>query len=93
MPDFTLTTYEAQPSGSGFAIRMHLGGGNPVPRKTVSAKTTAEALRHLAAHVQEVAALNKPVVVSIDVAQGQRAPSGWRALAYRDKTISVNLHS
>lgn len=92
MPKFHLETYEAQPSyGGGFSIALHLGGGNPYPRKTIEARTTAEALQHLAQHVQDVAALNKPVAVSISLARGERAPNGWRALKYRDTTIPVNL--
>lgn len=92
MAIFEIWTYEAAPSyGGGFSIALHIGGGAPLPVQKVSARNVAEALAYLGEATESARALGKPMAVSIRLAKGERAPAGWRALAYHDTTIPVNV--
>lgn len=94
MTKFIISTYDAEPSfGGGFMMKLHLGGGNPVPDKMVEAKGCDGALAHLSAHIETVKALDKPLAVSIMLARNERAPNGWRKLQNerRKTTVPVNV--
>jgi hypothetical protein len=92
MPKFTLTTYEAKPNGDGtFSMCLHIGGGHPLPRRVIEARTTGDALAALDAYLKEIEPLGKPLAVSLDLAKGERAPAGFRVLPQRSTLRAVNV--
>jgi hypothetical protein len=95
MTKFILQTYDAQPSGygGGYSIKLHLGGGNPLPDMPIEARNVDDALAQLKDHAHHCETLGKPVAASIMLARGERAPAGWRKLPQSATTIPVNLYA
>ncbi len=80
MATFVITAHHAQLSSSGgFQVIFHLTGkADPFPKRTIEAKTTAEALAALEAYKGEAALTGLPMAISIHLKAG-RSPPGFKA--------------
>jgi len=80
MATLQLSADYAEPRGDGvnFAVIFHLTGKpDPLPRKLVEVKTTAEALAAFDAYKAEAKATGLPIAVSMKIKDG-RAPNGFK---------------
>jgi len=92
MAKLILRTYKAQRNehGGGFGVVFNLTGAYPLPCKTVEINTVADAAAELEAYKKEAAALNVPLVVTMSMERGHRAPRGFKALN-KDQWHPVNV--
>lgn len=93
MATVILTARPAKLSESGslqviFSLR---GDPDPMPRRLVEIKTTADALSALEAYKAEAAATGKPMVVSMRLKDGDRSPNGFKAAAASPHYHRINI--
>lgn len=91
--NFEIVTHHATPNGmGGFQIDLNIRRDPwPVPVKKFGAQTPAEALLVLHSHREEVAKLGQPLGVFLDLARGERAPRGWKAIPQHKLLLPVNV--
>lgn len=91
MATIVLSTYPAQRSSDG-GLQVIFGGGPvPFPAREIEAKRTADALAALDVYKADAAAAGVPLVATIGVKRGSRAPAGFKAATERPYYHPVNV--
>ena len=91
MATLNLTAYHASRSGGFLQVIFTFSKPAPFPPRSVEIKNTADALDALEAYKADAIAADVPLVVSMSLKRGDRAPRGFRAASEKPAYHPVNV--
>ena len=93
MATIILEAHPAKPTRDGhFSVVFHLDGRpDPIPRRLIDVKTTADALAALESFKADAAATGLPLAVTMRLKDGSRAPNGFKAATAKTFYHRINV--